>query len=86
VKKQQAAAASKFAVEEEEARERKTLKGKEEEMLRQKKHLAEVVQLVADGVIDLVIEEHVSREIDSLNAAYHLFDQRSHFGKVSITM
>ena len=61
------------------------LKGKEEEMLRQKKHLAEVAQLVADGVIELVIEEHVPRQIDALNAAYQTFDQRSHFGKVSIT-
>ncbi|MFZ0076294.1 MAG: zinc-binding dehydrogenase [Exiguobacterium undae] len=62
------------------------LKGKEEEMLQQKKHLAEVAQLVADGVINLVIEEHVPRQIDALNAAYQTFDQRSHFGKVSITM
>ena len=61
------------------------LKGKEEEMLQQKKHLAEVARLVADGVIDLVIEEHVPRQIDALNAAYQTFDQRSHFGKVSIT-
>lgn len=60
------------------------LKGKEQEMLRQQEHLAEVARLVADGVIDLVIEEQVPRQLDALNAAYQTFDQRSHFGKISI--
>ncbi|AFS71847.1 zinc-binding dehydrogenase [Exiguobacterium antarcticum] len=61
------------------------LKGKEQEMIRQREHLAEVAKLVADGVIDLVIEEHVPRQVDALNAAYQTFDRQSHFGKVSIT-
>jgi len=53
-------------------------------MVRQQQHLAEVAQLVADGVIDLVIEEQVPRQLDALNAAYQTFDQRSHFGKISV--